>query len=51
LLAIIEVYGEEGEDGIIRMVDRRQISQEDAEDVLGDKYEAVVKRVPCEWDN
>ena len=33
----------------MRMVDRGQISQEDAEDVLSDKYETVASRVPCEW--
>lgn len=51
LLAIIEAYGEEGENEIMRMVDRGQISLDDAIFILGDKYETVSKRVPCEWND
>ena len=49
LYSIIEQFRRDGEDEIMRMVDRGQISQEDAEDVLSDKYETVASRVPCEW--
>jgi hypothetical protein len=49
LKAIVEANGEEGEEEIIRMADRGQISIEDAVFVLGSKYELVAKKVPCEW--
>jgi hypothetical protein len=49
LKAIVEANGEKGEEEIIRMADRGQISIEDAVFVLGDRYEIVAKKVPCEW--
>ena len=49
LYALIEKYGLEGEKEIIKMVDRGQIFQSQAERVLGvDKYREVGKLVPCE---
>jgi hypothetical protein len=50
LKAIVEANGEEGEEEIIRMADRGQISIEDAVFVLGDRYEIVAKKIPCEWE-
>lgn len=51
LYSIVKQYGEDGKDEIMKMVDRGQISQEDAEDVLGDEYEIVASRVPCVWES
>jgi len=49
LYALIEKYKLEGEKEIIKMVDRGQIFQSQAERVLGaDKYREVGKLVPCE---
>lgn len=50
LYSIVKQYGEDGKDEIMRMVDRGQISQEDAEDILGEEYEMVASRVPCVWE-
>lgn len=50
LYAIIEVYGEKSKDEIMRMVDRGQIFQSQAESVLKDDFLTVSKRVLCEWD-
>lgn len=51
LTRIVEVYQEDGEKELIRMIDRGQISQEDAESVLGDKYVSVATQVPVvEYD-
>lgn len=49
LEAIVEVNKQEGEDEIIKMADRGQISLNDAMHILGNKYEIVAKRVSCEW--
>ncbi len=49
LHSIVDTYGIEGENEIIRMIDRGQISQDDAVDILAEKYKEATKRVPCEW--
>jgi len=36
---------------IIRMIDRGQISQETAEDLLKDEYSEYASLVECVWDN
>ncbi|MDQ1340871.1 MAG: hypothetical protein QG567_2029 [Campylobacterota bacterium] len=51
LKAIIEVYGEDGEKEIVRMVDRGQVFISQAERVLGlERYKEVGKSIPCEWE-
>ena len=51
LYAIIDVFKEEGEKEIIKMVDRGQVFQSQAERILGaDRYLEVCRMVPCEWD-
>jgi len=49
LLALIEVYQEDGEIEIVKMVDRGQVFQSQAERLLGvDRYKEVGMIVPCE---
>ena len=52
LYAIVDVFKEEGEKEIIRMIDRGQVFQSQAERILGEeKYNEVGKLIPCEWDS
>lgn len=51
LIKIVETYQDEGEKELIRMIDRGQISQEDAESILGDKYVSVAIQIPVEEDD
>ena len=48
LIQIVKIYQSEGEKELINMIDRGQISQEDAEFVLGDKYVSVATQVPVD---
>ena len=51
LKALVEVYKEDGEIEIVKMVGRGQVFQSQAERVLGAKrYKEVGKLVPCQWD-
>jgi len=52
LYAIADVFKEEGEKEIIRMVDRGQVFHSQAERILGEeKYNEVGKLIPCEGDS
>jgi len=48
---IIDKYKEDGKKEIIKMIDRGQISQETAENLLKDEYAKYASLVECVWDN
>ena len=50
-LAVIERFGEDGKEEIIRFEDRGQIFGNQAKRILGDEYLKFSNRIPVEWSD